>query len=614
MQSRAIVRLARSSVIAACVALHPTVTHGEAQPPPPAAVTTNALPAPAIRFPLELQPLKAEYDKEKAVLAASRAMKMRAVIEDQLKSSREAAKDKERTGNVRGMAVARQAQNILNNALTELEQNGSCTLPDSVRSELVELRSTLLSALTEASAQYSNGLQRLDLKYTPDFIAIAKRQNLLAADDSIAAQSALFERWTQWDAATNAAPRPAEAASATAPGATNDAPSSEWSKIASASATAAGATAAAEAFTQSSASAAWKPVGRWTGRMSNIEVLDLPVVGVTANSKDSIANPISSDSSTWTYEVVEPIPAGSRGPFRLVSIPGQHRVHVEEWPTRANQGHLVFRTPSVLFPASVGFELQIGPRATVPEGAAVGNTESARTSKIPLVQVRVLSKPAGASVARDGLAVNTAAGTPAHTPCILKMEPGPHAVKLTMDGYIGQVIGDFRAFEGATIDITLAPVASVPGRVVTVNAQSSGWQGTDITLKPGDELWLFPSGTWNIGAGNEPCGPEGYPQSGKTAAYYKAATDPRQQESEPYGALLMQIGPIASAVAVTNTMKYSVAFDGLLFFDVNEQVTPALRANNKGSIKIKTVLLREGTPVNLGNAARANAPRGNRRP
>ncbi len=479
----------------------------------------------------------------------NRISRQRAVLAAEYRKWSDELAQRERTRNVKGMAIATAAVDALKKSLESLAATGTATAPESTRAELAQ-------PLAAIRAQLEAAQRAADPVFDA---ALAEFKKALAeagvADPGDAELRAAFDRWVAAPpapakpAAGNTPPAPGPAGVPTPP-ASVGAPSGDY-------------------FAQSGTAQGWQKLGRWTARISAMDIISIKVFEQEGRTSGKFENPLFGTLTPWTAEFTGKLRPG-RYHFRLKRLPDHLPVDVEQWPTEANQGTLEFRTP---MPEqknlAIGFEIEYA------------GTE-------PLVAVSIETEPAGAQVEVDGM-VYTEDGKPFRTPGVLQLPAGPHALRIFAEGHVEQKVARYEVREGAAISARLTPITArtAPGRQLRVDPKVI-WGPTGLTVPVGAKISVVAGGEWACGAKKEMCGPGGYPAGDvKFGHYYlNPRNSPRQVRDAPYGALIARIGTGLPFV-VRVGQEWVAREAGTLQFDVNEETDPKLRSDNLGMLELR---------------------------
>jgi hypothetical protein len=507
------------------------------------------------------QDIRKAWLQEKTTLESSRSRTYRDMLEAQIQELDREMQEKIAARNVKGISVARKAKTISEEALASVQSNGTFTLPDTVRRELDDWLKKLTAERQAADKQADESLADLRGRYRSRFAQALTAQTGAPAPDE-AALDALFDKLLSTE------PPPPEAAK---PAATNE------------TATAAPAEPDSPWFASSGESTAWFPVGRLKGEIMAQDVFSIPVLNVTSSYAGAKQHPLNNNrSSSFTYELIRPLSLeeGARCAFRLKRLPDRKPVTVLAWPGPLNRGRLEFRTPPLPeIPSSHGFEIE----------AAVTNLTAARTAGA--VDVQIDSEPAGAEIRLNGkLAVNSS-GAPALTPARLRVPPAPTSLRLSLKDHVAKSYDKWIPKQDQRLAWKFVHETALPPTKALRLDPGKSWVASEVMVRPGDRIWLVPSGQWTVGTRGELCGPDGYPETQKFAHYYATGVDLRQKPDAPYGALLVKLSALAEPLVVTGTVCLQAPAHGALFFDVNEKTAKDVRRDNRGSMSVTIVVI-----------------------
>ncbi|MCX7819592.1 MAG: PEGA domain-containing protein [Kiritimatiellae bacterium] len=509
----------------------------------------------------EMMALRAAISNELAA-AESRTREGRAqVLRQALADWETELAERRRTRNIRGIAVAEDARMALQRMLEELEKTGRVEWPSSLRRELTEPFQRLRDRMEGAERTGADLVAAAERAALERFRTAASRVGVSLPQEPDALR-ARFHAWLR-----EPPPSPPAAAPGTAPVARSEAEP----PIAAAPRR----TEPPEFFAQSRPGADWIDVGIWRAESRGPDVYEITVFGPAGERRGEKSNPVLGRTTAWSWRQNREVMPGAYS-WRLRRLGTADVVDVIEWPSPSNDGRLIFRTrmPSRL-PAETAFEVQYS------------------TSR--LVSVDIRTDPPGALIEingqphREGL-------REVRTPATVHVVPGTISMKLSLDGYQDAVAPALRVDSNRTITVKLAPLKDLPGRTVTVDAQSV-WTDSGIAVRRGDRVRLSIEGEWSCGARGEMTGPQGYdPRDLRFSHYYLAGSGaPKQLESAPYGALLVRIGT-NSPMAVAGSRGFVASAEGPLLFDINESTDPSHRRNNRGALKLKISVQPGGAP------------------
>ncbi len=522
-----------------------------------AAAAAAAAAEPALFSPAMIT-LRTQLSNELAAIRARLGEPTAAALRDEIARWDGELAQRRRTRNVRGIAIAEDALQILRKALEQAAQGGRVELPTEVRRDLTDEMARLRERLAALDMERENRQREAELEAAGKFRDAAAR----AGVEVSAEPEALAARFRTWlTESPPAAPPPPPAGGPTnGPAAPLDATPAAPSRATEPP---------PEHFAQSRLGANWVRVGTWKAGSHGPDVFEVQLFGPPGRRTGSKPNPIVGRTIEWVYEQERAVEPGDYS-WRLRRVDSADIVDVIEWPSRQNDGRLSFRTRMpVRVPSETVFEIEY--------------------SSAALIAVPVKTDPPGARVHVNGQPYRDGARE-AVTPCTLHLPSGTYAIRLSLEGYQDTEVGAFRVISNAAIAVRLAPIKNLPGRTVTVDPQKI-WADTGIAVKKGDRVRLAVEGEWGCGRQGELAGPAGYdPSLTRFSHYYlDPRNSPRQLEGAPYGCLLARIGTNRIA-NVGNLRGFIASDDGPLLFDINEVADPAWRRDNRGSLKIKVIV------------------------
>ena len=548
---------------------------GRADTNQPASVPPGALDLQAPEY----QTIREAYDKEKSGINGPRLEKLKGLLQRNLQEADAMLKEKEMTGNIKGMAIARETKAVFEEALSDLDKKQDFALPEKVRREVEPTVAECRQEKQRIDGPFTNRLANLEQEYLQKFSdAMRKNPQLVSLANNGDSVKKWFQQLLITEKASPSTPKPP-----TGPGATNVA--------ATASNTAA---AASEIFAKSGEAPKWMSVARWTADMVAVDIVSIPVTGRSGVFETEKYNPVAGQNSTLRYEALRRLPERGDYQFRLKRIPDKEPVDVLDWPAVKGGFVLTFRTHSGI--VAHGFELEVGVRGAdiarlFPDN---GGASAAAATNLPSAQIKLnlKTKPDGASVSVDGVPYRDEKDVLLKTPCVVKLDPGRHTVQVSLLTYLDMKISDYDFKEDRDVSWVFRPDLRVTRATVVVPAHSDGWTASSVKIKPGDQVVIDASGKWVCGVKGEECGPDGYPNNKDFLHYYlNPLAAPRQLVGANYGALLVKINADGFPKLIGKGGALTTAKDGTLFFDINETEYKALRKNNTGAITVKVTVI-----------------------
>lgn len=541
-----------------------------------AAAVTNALPPldPLLYSPKWLT-VRSQFLKENERVAARRVGQLMPGIQRSLKEVETAVAEAKRVRNATEIRVSQAFRDILVGVRDAVAAGKPVEWPETVRPEMRERLKTFRDEF------------ELSVRAADEPVAAVRTAQLAKFTEALRAAQrpvpedveTLFDRWLAEEPPAPDAEKPADPEAP--PGETPEPPPEEAKPPEPPK----------EFFAESGEpDGEWAPFGRWTAEMRGPDLFQIRVFESREPRKGTQANLISGQSSEWSWEPVQPPPAGTNYAFRLKRLEGRMAVDVVHWPGPDHPGELSIRTPyASVIPTPVGFELQWAKRAQAEDPAVV---EARRELAEKGVDIPVLTRPEGARVGVNGKVYRLPSGEVALTPCTLRLLPGTVRLTLVLDEYVPHDVPEFRVTPGARLNWQFQSETDLPGTAVRVDSKTP-WQVAKIEVKAGDRIWVIPEGTWTIGERGESCGPAGY-NDAKLTHYAAAKTSAlRQVADAPYGVLLMRIGvkEKTQPIPVEKAMWIASPMSGVLAFDTNEIADPKARRDNRGSLNLKVIVI-----------------------
>ncbi len=543
--------------------------------------STASNTAPALTFDApEHRQVAEEFVKARQVAETLRRDELRRLIQIQIDEAKALLAEKQKAGNVKGIAIATQARQMFESALTNLDATGTIVLTERVRRELEETVRHFDGVRAGIEARASNTVARIRKEHLERLTeTLAPPRPDAQAPAIEAAFAALVKRLT--------APPPVPRATLTnavaiAKG-TNDPAGTLTPTMTRA--------ALPEVLGASGPADRWVTAGQVLVDMMSVDVLDIPLANQPAGTnRFEKSNPITDQSFTLHYVSIHPLPARAGLAYRLKRIPGREGVEILDWPGPRNAFTLTVRTmPPATVPCPHGFEVQVGGPdamlATLFAGAQLESTaDGAATQAIPVV-VTIASKPSGAAVLLDGNPVRGA-----QTPCRLRVPPGAQSLRLVLPGYIDGVFSNQDITAGRPLSWTFQPDPRIVRKTVIVPADAADWIAV-AEVEAGARIAIDARGTWSC-AGGGATGVEGYPNNEANLRLYMNPADyPRHTPGANLGALLWRIAPRGRASAVGRALRITAPEAGTLQLDINEAPGPKHRADNTGALPVTLVIL-----------------------
>lgn len=515
-----------------------------------------------------LPEIKEAYLAELQALQATRTGALVRLLELNLENAEVMLKDKTRTRNVTGMAVANNAKTLFDNTLSNLLVSGQVELPAKVRRELEPMVEAFKAAQAHVEEEYLASRKALQERLFEPYREAVARANPLLKKEAVERKD--YETFLE---ARPAPPIPL----ATSAMVTNSGPVT--------SAVVAVAASNQPAFWGSRGEARnWVTIARWEARVGSMDVITIPVTQMQPGSnKSSKPNPIAGMDSQFDYQLLFAYPTKGSFPVRLKSVAGRSAGDVVEWPGPGNEFVLTVRVTAQKYPSTHAFELQVGvtnaATASLFSGAALENA-AGEEAESPPVQVVFLTQPAGAAVTIDGVPQKEA-----RTPCRLPVKPGAHTIELSLLGYEPVVLSNEMLTVSRTLQLKLHPDPRVVAKTVAVAADNRQWYPSGILIPSDAVVSVKAEGEWACGSKGERCVATGYPL---TVPTYKHYADPalRQFPGANYGALLGRIGRDGAIFTIGSSVRFTATNHGMLYLDVNESTGTVARSDNSGTLTV----------------------------
>lgn len=475
--------------------------------------------------------------------------------------------------NVKNMMTAKKGRALYDEALTALREEGDFDCPESTRKELREQLNEMKRVKQEADAQMNAEVNPLREK----LIQIITAQTAEAGQDLSEAE---MDAQVELLLASNDEP-PEVVEDAVAPVAPGEPPVKEVEIY---------------GVSDEEYEGPWMEVGRWTGDIHSMLILDLRVCDRDTDWVDSKADFMTGRVSSFRYEPAFTLPSGHEYVWRLKSIEDHSGVDVLYWPTARNKYVLQFRTRRAsVYPAKQGFVLEAAcPDENITK--LLGTVKKATTPapqkiRIQMLEISVQTEPRGAYVLVDGKKAKDRYGAVCKTPCKALMTPGTHEVTLQLKHFEDKTAPAFTARHGASITWRFTPSKDLDWKEFEIEA-GKGWKKTSVKVWEGQSFLVQAAGQWVCGARGDLCGPQGYVPT-KQPHYYRGSTQLKKYTQANYGALLMRIGEIGQTNYFGQHLLWKPDWEdqGSIYFDVNEADDRALRKGNRGRLKVRIAVL-----------------------
>lgn len=517
------------------------------------------------------QALRQEFATQNEATRATCLAKWAELLQENLKTAEEQLVRKKVAGNISGIAAGKTAVQIFATAQTELTNQGSFDLPQTVRREIRAMVDLCRRRQRAIEASRDSELARLRGEYALKLGALMAEQGTPVIRDE--EQRALLTR-------LEGATAPAAATTPGAEGDTTTAPPEAGTPAH---------TPAAQLSTSGTADT-WQPLGRFKAILNAPEVLSVRILQQAAPLEAAATSPNTQQPFTTRYEPLrEWVTADPAVVFRTQSIPGLHPLEVLSWPSALNDWTFEFRSrPVTGIPSRHGVLIEMGGN---PETRDVQAGPDAPPTATPgeSARIHVNSTPQGATLFLDGklLGVNRRA---LKTPCEVRLPPGSRTLQLQKFGYHPLDLDVSAALPGATYTETLRPDPRYVDMTLRVSAATS-WENTGIQVAQGSAIRLTAKGIWSCGTKGEKTDAAGYPNNDQFHHYYvSAARGPRQISTANYGALLMRIGADGDPMPVGRLKRLLAPNSGTLYFDINEAPGATHRKDNAGTLDVQVAI------------------------
>lgn len=513
-----------------------------------------------------------------AAADSTRVDKLRKILERYLADADDMLKEKKKTRNLTGIAVATTARYTFETALTNLSKEGKFALPADARRELQE---TIDNCKREVDAVEKTFAEAKSKAFTDHF-------NKFIAEVSAVRPGSPDPQWLestfrQLITTPIAAPSPTMKV-------TNQGPAPGGSGT---NTTVAAPESLPEFFAVSAeaSNATWLTVGRWIGTMRGLDVISIPLAQMRiGTNKTEQLNPITGRMSQLQYISLTALPSTVALNFRLKRIPEHVAVQVMEWPSERNRQTLMIRTTaSDRFPCIHGFDLQVSvPTGDVSKIIAAAATAAATVSNAPPPVILSLSTtPQGASIIVDGKAIESVV-----TPCKLRLSQSIHALTMTLPGFAEYRSQSLQTTSNLTVNWFFKPDPRFARATIPVAAAAERWTSASISALKGDLICVYAEGKWACASGGAKCDPSGYPKNDQNMNLYADPTQsPRLVQETEYGALLMRIGDSPSILTVGSSARIAAPAQGGIFFDINEVQDKRLRKDNTGQLSVTVIVI-----------------------
>jgi len=374
-----------------------------------------------------------------AALAAAQSQYVTAMsrhIQRYLDEAEEMLKEKRKTRNTIGIAIATTSKGIFETALSNLTTTGTFEIPVKVRRELETTTAEFSTGRTLLETSLAGKKSALFKQYSDEFAA-----QILAVSPALTspeARAKIDDRFKTM-AEDKAPPRPLKP-----DGTVSNAPGAVTGAL-------------APILEESGSADSWMTAGILTTSVRTMEVIELSLADMHPGTNVMKQyNPISESSTEINYVATQTNVMNPAMVYRLKRITDYGGVTVMEWPKAANGFRLTARTPNPeKGSCPVGFEFQIAiPGQNVADtlNARPGATSPRPKSAARTITLTVKSTPPRAAVLIDDIAVpNT------FTPCSLPIPVGPHRFQLSLPGYKDLIVTNYVFTADRQINWTFKP-------------------------------------------------------------------------------------------------------------------------------------------------------------
>ncbi len=509
-----------------------------------------------------VQKLRTEWLAERTKLDEQYAAALTELLEQQTGEAEEMLRRARVSGNITQQAIARTANQILEQATEKLKSDGKLVLPETVRRELRPMVEQMRQKGTEIAAVQTEARSKLELATANTL------QQLLADQETPVEAEEAATLLQQLEGVEVAAPEAEGEGQAEGEEGGEAAPKEELPKE------------PAE-IASTGMAGDWESLLLVNIHVSLLEVISIPVVGVGSDREytdrsmgDGSEIPIRLQPSN------ELLDGNASLVFRAMSVPGFSAPDIVAWPSARNNWELELRCrPHSTQTHALRLEVSsTNARLRRVAGAADEDDEEDNT---PRVAVQVDTRPEGAAVYIDGR-LQLKGRVPLRTPCEVQIRETGGEVTLRLTGYLAANLGKIVPREGQPVRAVLTSDPDYYDKTVRVQAAMAG-RPSGISLKAGQRVRLTVSGQWACGSGGEMVGPEGYSVDKFPNYYINPKLSPRITTDAAYGALLVRIGT-GPWKPVGRTLVFQAPASGPLTFEINE--AQGKRMDNKGVLDV----------------------------
>ena len=539
----------------------------------------------------EFYSLQQAYRQDKKTIFAPQKEKLLAILKQNIADAENLYNEKKKSGNMRGMGIARKAKSIFTKALNDLNKNDDFTLPNKVRKEL---RKTIKECKLEKEKimqEVADKFVELNKKYLQNF---EEQYKTFFEEGQIPDKAIIATKFKEFLASDIPKPKEEEIQQKNIDELKKlgiEIPQKEEKAL-------------TPIIASKGTGSKWVDIAQWNGDMMGMDVVTVSVLNKSKDFTETQYFPINDMDSKLFYKAITPMPSNEFYAFRLKRVPGTKDVEIMEWPSVQNDWSLVFRTRSTqdgILPIKHAFIFQVSlpevelkklfGKNAIKNGAIGNNNKGTTENKIKSVKnskvkIAIYSKPKGASIYINGKLRRSKRGSTVVTPCKI-LVPINGQITLKYLGFKNKIIENFKPKKGAVLKIILIKDDSLKVYKKTINANAKTWTNIGIAFKAGDIVTIKVGGVWRCTKSTKAkCGPSGIPNNVKNYKYYADATkDQRKDTNIPYGALLMRLGEDGSVKYISRKTTLTIQKDTEMFFDINEREGKS-RKGNKGKLNL----------------------------
>ena len=352
----------------------------------------------------------------------------------------EMLKEKRKTRNTTGIAIATTASSIFASALSNLNATGTFEIPAKVRRELESTMAEFNTGRSYIDSFAAKEQVKITKQFSDEFAAQCQKLTpTLTSPEARAKMDEQFQAMAK--AALVPTPKSGSSGKQTDSHALSDSATNVTTVVA-----------VTPTMAESGDSPTWIPVGTLTAKINSMEVLEIPLAEMRMGTNLIMKNSVMSDTTMEIIFVATKTNFTSPGiQYRLLRIPKFNDVSIMDWPSDSNGFYLNLRTPSPdRIPFPVGFELQVSSL----DNPGKKKIQSAKRT----IALTVRSTPPRAAIFIDGtLRPDTV------TPCTFQLPVGPHDFRLTLAGYPDLNVTNYNFTINREINWTFKPAAALPG-------------------------------------------------------------------------------------------------------------------------------------------------------